>query len=167
MNNQSHFKELINYFMTLDNHYLGCQDELFNGECHMFANKSYARSGRGNIRFLENNTILCFYLPYTKPNQKERDPVEKISGMPKWFQDIYNRIMEIRREQGVVNQVKKLPRVTSIQQVSTKKKPASNTTSLEIEKIKKKEEAKKREEAKRREKAKKKEEALEQMDLFS
>ncbi|QJX80934.1 hypothetical protein [Priestia megaterium] len=156
MNNQSHFKELINYFMTLDNHYLGCQDELFNGECHMFANKSYARSGRGNIRFLENNTILCFYLPYAKTNEKEKDPVVSVSRMPKWFQDIYNRILEMRLEQGVVNRVKKLPRVTSIQQVSTKKKPASNTTSLEIEKIKKREEAKKEEEA-----------MEQQMDLFS
>ncbi|MED4284686.1 hypothetical protein P4679_22465 [Priestia megaterium] len=140
MNNQSHFKELINYFMTLDNHYLGCQDELFNGECHMFANKSYKSSGRGNIRLLDNNTILCFYLPYTKTNQKERDPVVKISRMPKWFQDIYNRIMEMIREQDIVNRVKEVPRVTSIQKISTKKKSVSIPASLEIEKPKKEEE---------------------------
>lgn len=156
MNNQSHFKELINYFMTLDNHYLGCQDELFNGECHMFANKSYARSGRGNIRLLDNNTILCFYLPYAKSNEKEKDPVDRVSRMPKWFQDIYNRILEIRMEQDVVNRVKEVPRVTSIQKISAKKKSVPIPDSLEIEK------------PKGIEKPKKEEERVEhQMDLFS
>jgi len=140
LNNQSHFKEIIKYFMTLDNHYLGCQDELFDGECHMFANKSYKHSGRGNIRLLDNNTILCFYLPYTKPNEKERDPVVGISRMPKWFQDIYNRLMEIRIEQGVVNRVKEISRVTPIQQVSTKKRSVSIPAAFEIEKPKKEEE---------------------------
>ncbi|MEM4992085.1 hypothetical protein WKH56_06055 [Priestia sp. SB1] len=140
MNNQSHFKELIKYFMTLDNHYLGCQDELFDGECHMFANKTYKRSGRGNIRLLDNNTILCFYLPYTKPNEKEPDPVVGISKMPKWFQDIYKRILEIRMEQGVVNTVKERPRITSIQQISTRKKSISISAAFEIEKPKKKDE---------------------------
>ena len=157
MNNQSHFKELINYFMTLDNHYLGYQDELFNGECHMFANKSYKTSGRGNIRLLDNNTVLCFYLPYTKSNQKERDPVVAISRMPKWFQDIYNKIMEIIRSQGNVNRVKEISRVTSIQKNSTKKKSVPIPASLEIEKIKEIEKPKIEEEIAE----------YQQMDLFS
>jgi hypothetical protein len=136
--------------MTLDNHYLGCQDELFDGECHMFANKSFTHSGRGNIRLLDNNKILCFYLPYTKPNEKEKEPVVGIKRMPKWFQDIYNRIMEMRIEQGVVDHVKEISRVTPIQQVSTKKKTTSIPAAYEIEKPKKEEET-----------------VEQQMDLFS
>ncbi|NGY88142.1 hypothetical protein F6Y05_34545 [Bacillus megaterium] len=43
-------------------------------------------------------------------------------------------------EQGVVNTVKERPRITSIQQISTRKKSISISATFEIEKPKKKDE---------------------------
>ncbi|WP_456364134.1 hypothetical protein [Priestia aryabhattai] len=135
MDNQQSFKEIENYFKTLDKYYLGCQKELFQAErqaeCHMFIIKSNTRhTGRGNIEFQENNTIHWFYT--TNTNRENQKVIRDLKRTPKWFQTIYCKVMELKVKSDLTNGLKDTRQITPIAEVGLKKRKKSLKSSKPV-----------------------------------